>query len=120
MVIFDCSLSEFIPLKLPPIKVTVHRKGYGFTTANLCTTILDFRGLDSSTILTLRGRIPRPIRGLPGKFESTNLSRDNLSMEIGRAEFCETLVVVLGITVAGYYEVQPLPLQTLPFAQPDI
>ena len=24
-----------------------------------------------------------------------------------------------GITAAGYYKVQPLPLQTLPFAQPD-
>ena len=29
-------------------------------------------------------------------------------------------VVVLGITVAGYYKVRPLPLQTLPFAQPDL
>ena len=29
------------------------------------------------------------------------------------------MVVVLGITVAGHYKVQPLPLQTLPFAQPD-
>ena len=27
------------------------------------------------------------------------------------------MVVVLGIYVAGCYEVQPLPLQTLPFAQ---
>ena len=30
------------------------------------------------------------------------------------------MVVVLGITVAGYYNVQPLALQTLPFAQPDM
>ena len=30
------------------------------------------------------------------------------------------MVVVFGITIAGYYKVQPLPLQTLPFAQPDI
>ena len=29
------------------------------------------------------------------------------------------MVVVLGITVAGCYEVQPLPLQALPFAQPS-
>ena len=29
------------------------------------------------------------------------------------------MVVVLGITVAGYDKVQPLPLRTLPFAQPD-
>ena len=28
-------------------------------------------------------------------------------------------MVVLGITLAGYYKVQPLPLQTLPFAQTD-
>ena len=31
------------------------------------------------------------------------------------------MVVVRGIIVAGYYKVvQPLPLQTLPFAQPDL
>ena len=30
------------------------------------------------------------------------------------------MVVVLGITVAGYHKVQPLPLQTLPLAQPHI
>ena len=29
------------------------------------------------------------------------------------------MVVVWGVTVAGYHKVQPLPLQTLPFAQPD-
>ena len=29
------------------------------------------------------------------------------------------MVVVLGITVAGYYKVQLLPLHTLPFAQPE-
>ena len=29
------------------------------------------------------------------------------------------MVLVLGITVAGCYKVQPLPLQILPFAQPD-
>ena len=30
------------------------------------------------------------------------------------------MVVISGITVAGYYKVQPLPLQTLPFAQLEI
>ena len=30
------------------------------------------------------------------------------------------MLVVLGITVVGYYKVQPLPLQTLPFAQPEM
>ena len=29
------------------------------------------------------------------------------------------MVAVLGITVAGYYKAQPLPLQTLPFAEPE-
>ena len=29
------------------------------------------------------------------------------------------MVVVLGIIVAGYSKVQSIPLQTLPFAQPD-
>ena len=34
------------------------------STANLPTNIVDFGGLDSSTILILRGGIPRPI-GIP-------------------------------------------------------
>ena len=54
------------------------------TMANLRTKILDFRGFDSSRILTLRGRITRPIGNFPGKIESRNLSRDNISREIGR------------------------------------
>ena len=29
------------------------------------------------------------------------------------------MMVILGITVAGHYKVQPLPLQTLPVVQPD-
>ena len=53
-------------------------------TANLSTNIVDFRGFDSSIILTSRGGIPRPHRGFPGKSESSNLSRDNVSREIGR------------------------------------
>ena len=36
-----------------------------------------------------------------------------------RWRFVITMVVVLGITVAGYYKVQPLPSQTLPSAQPE-
>ena len=34
-------------------------------TANLCTKILDCRGLDSSIILILRGGIPRPTGNFP-------------------------------------------------------
>ena len=48
-------------------------------TDNLRTKTLDFRGFDSSRILSLRGQ-----RESPGNFESTNLSRDTLSREIGR------------------------------------
>ena len=40
------------------------------TTPNLPTTIVDFRGFDSSIILSLRGEIPRPIGDFP-----ENLSR---------------------------------------------
>ena len=57
------------------------------TPANLRTKILDFRGFGSSIILCLRGGIRRSVesyRKSPGKFESTNLSRDNLSEELGR------------------------------------
>ena len=37
----------------------------GWTTASLRTKILDFRGFDSSIILSLRGGIPRPIGNFP-------------------------------------------------------
>ena len=46
-------------------------------TANLRTKILDFKGFDSSRIFNLRGDSE-----FPGKFESTNLGRDNLGREI--------------------------------------
>ena len=52
--------------------------------ANLRTKIPEFRGLDSSIILTFRSGIIMCIRNIPRNFESTNLSRDNLSREIGR------------------------------------
>ena len=57
------------------------------TSANLRTKIPDFRGLDSSIILILRGGILMSIGNLQRKFGSTNLSRDNLSREIGRIHF---------------------------------
>ena len=46
-------------------------------TANLPAKILDFRGFYSSIILVSRGG------GFPGKFESSNLIRGNVSREIG-------------------------------------
>ena len=55
-----------------------------YTYIYIYTTILDVRGFDSSTILKLRGRTSHVRRESPGKFESTNLSRDNLSRETGR------------------------------------
>ena len=60
----------------------------GFTrmaAANLCAEILDLGGFDSSGILSLRGWNSHVHRKFPGYFESTNLSRDNLSREIGRS-----------------------------------
>ena len=56
----------------------------GAPTTNLRTKILMFRGFDSSIIIILRGGIPCPIGKFPGKIESSNLRRDNLSREIGR------------------------------------
>ena len=53
-------------------------------TANLRTKILDFRGFDSSIILVLRGWNSQAHGEFLGWFESSNLSRDNLSWEIGR------------------------------------
>ena len=49
------------------------------------TNIMYFRGFDSSIILIIRGGIPMSIGDSLGKFESSNLSRDNVSREIGRS-----------------------------------
>ena len=51
-------------------------------TADLRTKILDFRGLDSSRVLN--GCNSQAHREFPGNSESSNLSRDILSREIGR------------------------------------
>ena len=53
--------------------------------ANTSTTILDFSGFDSSRILISKGWKSQAHREFPGKFESRNLSRDNLSRETGRS-----------------------------------
>ena len=46
--------------------------------------MLGFRGFDSSLILMLEGWNSHVHGEFPGNFESSNLSRDNLSREIGR------------------------------------
>ena len=53
-------------------------------TANPRTKIMDSRGFDSSIILTLRGGIIMSIRDFPESL-SSNVSRDNVSREIGRS-----------------------------------
>ena len=46
---------------------------------------MDFRGFDSSIInINCKGWNSHVHRGFPGKSESSNLSRDNVSREIGR------------------------------------
>ena len=55
-------------------------------TANLPTKILDLRGFDSSIInVILKVWNSHVHRAFPGNVESTTLSRDNLSREIGRS-----------------------------------
>ena len=62
-------------------------------TANLRTQILELRGFDSSRILmVIKGWNSQAHRESPGKFESRNLSRDNLSREIGRSKGFSLLV----------------------------
>ena len=51
-------------------------------TANLRTNIMDLGGFDSSITLILKGWNSRSHRGFPGSFESSNLSRDNVSRKI--------------------------------------
>ena len=55
------------------------------STANFHTKILDFRGFDSSRILVFKGWNSQAHREFPGKSESSNLSGDSLSGEIGRS-----------------------------------
>ena len=50
--------------------------------ANLATNIMDFRGFDSSN-LNSKGWNSQTRREFSGKFESSNLSRDNVIREIG-------------------------------------
>ena len=55
-------------------------------TPNPPTKIVGFGGFDSSTILIQKGGIPTSLgpRDFPRKFDSSNVSRDNVSREIGR------------------------------------
>ena len=46
--------------------------------------IMDFRGLDSSSILNLRAGAHRPIGNFLEKLESTNLGSEMFGMETGR------------------------------------
>ena len=48
-------------------------------TQSLRASTMDFRGFDSSIMSIVRGGIPRPTGTCPGMFESSNLSRDNVS-----------------------------------------
>ena len=56
----------------------------GSSTPNLPANIVDVRGFDSSIILILKGWNSYGHREFPGKFESSDVSRDNVSGEIGR------------------------------------
>ena len=56
------------------------------STANLRTKIPDFRGFDSSIVLIIKGWNSEIHGELSEKFESTILSRDNSSREIGRID----------------------------------
>ena len=63
-------------------------------TANLPTNMMDFRGLDSSIILSLRGGIPRPIGNFP---ESATQAM---------------LVGIMSVGRLGVYEVPPCFLRS--------
>ena len=63
------------------IRGTSRRRG----TPNLPTSIVDFRGFDSSIVLICsKGWNSHVHRGFPGKLGSGNVSRDTFSREIGR------------------------------------
>ena len=56
----------------------------GIFTSNLPTNIVGFRGFDSSIFFILRLWNSQAHRESPGKLESSNVSRDNVSRRIGR------------------------------------
>ena len=63
-------------------------------TANLRTNIMDFRGFDwLKKNRDIKGWHYHVHRGLPGKFESSNLSRGNVCREIGRMQPCTPVIV---------------------------
>ena len=73
-------------------------------TANLRAKLPDFRGFDLSRILMLRGGIllfGHAHREFIEKFESSNLSRNNISREIWRARFAGELIVNV---LSGWFE----------------
>ena len=65
--------------------------------ANLRTKILDFRGFYSNIILDLEGWHSLAYKDFPKNVESRNLSRDNLSREIGRSMYSVGINVVARI-----------------------
>ena len=80
----NCSTLALRQAKTNPAPTKARRQR---RTPNLRTKIIDFRGFDSSIVLIWRfqGWNSQAHSGFPGKFESSNLSRDNLSTEIGRS-----------------------------------
>ena len=60
---------------------------------SLPTNIVGFGGFDS---INLKGWNSQAHRGFPGKFESSNVSRDNVSREIGRTLFYRPEAANLG------------------------
>ena len=59
-------------------------------TANLPTNIVDFSGFQRVLLehnLNLKGWNSHVRREFPGKFESSNVNRDNVSREIGRKQW---------------------------------
>ena len=63
----------------------LHLYFFLIATPNFPTNIVYFRGLSSSVPnLNSKGWNSQAHKGFPGKFESSNASRDNLSRDIGR------------------------------------
>ena len=73
------------------------------TTANLSTNMMDFRGFDASIIFKFEGWNSHVHRGFPGKFEPSNLSRDNVSSEIGRTACCKEANTSCSLLLGGQY-----------------
>ena len=92
--IYNVCIYIYIYISCQELATGPHQELATAYTPNPPTNIVGFRGLDSSIILILRGGILTPIGNFPESLsQASNVSRDNVSREIGRtAKYTDSMV----------------------------